>query len=505
MADFWLDKYKPTKLTEIIGNTDTVANLNVWVKKFHKNKGKVVLDKNTPPNNIYNNMLLSGNHGVGKEVIVKLILEINNYYYDWLQYHDEKSSNLLDDIENNISRNANRNFYINDKKRYALVIDDIEKITLKREKTRLIELIKNNNKNGYFPIIFISNFQHNKLITEIKKHSNIFTLIKPANNEIKELIYKIIKDENINIESKKVLDVLLHFTQNDVRKVILTLYDIKLSFDDKNVTLENLEKFIANSQKKEKDVSLFDATRQLVDNYTGINSSLKHYNVDKVLVPLTIYENYYKSLSYENRREDIKIINTLKNVTKSISIGDVIETNIYTDQNWYLHDIHGFYTCAKSSYYINKYKKKEKNYDIDFSAEINRSHLKNINKKNIKILQQMVNTPVVKSYDMNFSSDLNQTSLKNINKKNIINLQKLFTNKSFNDILTINKIVYNFIQNNRIEELFNLLISYNVTVKMIENFIKIDKSLELIKLPPKSKKRINALIKSHKLKLLNQQ
>ena len=38
----------------------------------------------------------------------------------------------------------------------------------------------------------------------------------------------------------------------------------------------------------------------------------------------------------------VYLINVLKNVTKSISLGDIIETNIYTDQNWYLHDIHGF-------------------------------------------------------------------------------------------------------------------------------------------------------------------
>jgi replication factor C subunit 1 len=501
MADFWLDKYKPTKLNDVIGNTDTVSDINRWVRKFHKNKNKVVIDKNSPANNIYNNMIISGNHGVGKEVIIKLILELNNYYYDWLQYHDEKSSNLLDNIENNISRNANRNFYINDKKKYALVVDDIEKITLKREKTRLLDLIKNNNVNGYFPIIFISNFQHNKLITEIKKYSSVCTLVKPTNNEIMELMYTIIKNESIKIESKDIINVLLHFAQNDVRKLILTLYDIKLSFDENVVTLDNLEKFIFSSQKKEKDTSLFDATRQLIDSYSGINYSLKHYNVDKVLVPLTIYENYYKSLAYENRRDDIKIINTLKNVTKSISIGDVIETNIYTDQNWYLHDIHGFYTCAKSSYYINKYKKRKKEFNINFSCDVGRASSNHVNINQTNTLQRIMSVPVVKPYDMNFSSDLNQTSLKNINKKNIINLQKLFINKSFSDILTINKIVYNFIQNNKIEELFNLLVHYNVTVKMIENFIKIDKSLELVKLPPKSKKRVNALIKTRKLKL----
>ena len=79
----------------------------------------------------------------------------------------------------------------------------------------------------------------------------------------------------------------------------------------------------------------------------------------------------------------------LKNVTDSISKGDVIETNIYTDQNWFLHEIHGFYKCARTSYHINKHKPTFKKSSIPY-------------------------------YDMKFSSDLNQTSLKNINKLSYI-------------------------------------------------------------------------------------
>ena len=36
------------------------------------------------------------------------------------------------------------------------------------------------------------------------------------------------------------------------------------------------------------------------------------------------------------------------------------DANIYTDQNWFLHDIHGFYTCVKTSYHINKHSPKYK-------------------------------------------------------------------------------------------------------------------------------------------------
>ena len=99
------------------------------------------------------------------------------------------------------------------------------------------------------------------------------------------------------------------------------------------------------------------------------------------------------------------MINNIVNITDSISRGDNIETSIYTDQNWYLQNIHGFYTCLNTSYWINKNNQK---YKIPISS-------------------------------IKFSSDLNKTSLKNINRKNIINLLKILPNKSIYDILILNK------------------------------------------------------------------
>ena len=156
------------------------------------------------------------------------------------------------------------------------------------------------------------------------------------------------------------------------------------------------------------------------------------------------------------------LINAFKNVSDSISIGDVIETNIYTDQNWFLHDIHGFYTCVKTSYNINKYSKYCKD----------------------------------TYYEMRFSSDLNQTSLKNINKKQISNLTKIFPNKSFNDIINLNKIIFNLVKNDKIKELYNIMKDYDNNIKTVENIIKIDKTMSKITISQKNKKIFNSFVKN---------
>lgn len=443
MSHIWLEKYKPNNIKEILGNENIVLQINNWLKNFKTSE--------------FSSILITGSHGIGKELIIKILLEKNNYYYDWIQYKDQKNNEFMYNISNNITRNKNRDIYIKDKKSYALILDDISKISLKREKKEILSLLKENKSKKKFPVILISNLNHNKLISDISKFSNKYSLLKPTYSNLKNLLSKIIKNENINISSKVIIKKIIKNSDQDFRKLVLNLYDIKNTFGNKKIEDSNYKKYLSSSENKSKDISLFDATKNIITKYSSQDELLNYYYVDKVLIPLTIYENYHKVLP---DKSSIGVFNILKNVSKSISKGDIIETNIYTDQNWYLQNIHGFYTCIKTSYHINK-----------------------VTKKN--------------NFLMKFSNDLNQTSLKNINKKNILNLRKIFKNKSFSEIIIISKIVKKFINESKIEELYNLFKDYKITIKEIETFNKIDKTFEFNKLSIKNKRKLVNLFKTN--------
>ena len=451
MSDLWIEKYKPKKIKDIIGNSNNILKFNHWLTNF-KNENN-------------NSIVIQGYHGVGKNLITKIILDNNLYYYKWLDYKDEKAKNLFDDLINCFQGDTLEKFFINKKnKNFALIINDIEKIKLKNEKTRIKDLLKLNNNKKLFPIIFISNMQHNKLLTDILEYSNAIKLIQPNNNDLLILLNRIILKEKIIINDEKIKLKIIKFSQNDMRRLISILYDLKNSFNNE-IDSESIKLYIYNSEKKCKDTSLFEASKDLIDEYCDINESLILYKVDKVLVPLTIHENFYKSLLIRYKNNNKILLNSMKNVIESISRGDVIETNIYTDQNWFLHDIHGFHTCSKTSYHINKHNPKFKKSAISY-------------------------------YEMKFSSDLNQTSLKNINKKQITNLQKIFTDKSFNDIINLNKIVYHLVKNEKIKELFNIMKDYDTNVKTVETIIKIDKTMVKLALSQKNKKIYNLYVKN---------
>ena len=147
-------------------------------------------------------------------------------------------------------------------------------------------------------------------------------------------------------------------------------------------------------------------------------------------------------------------------ISNSLLIGDNIETSIYTDQNWYLQNIHGFYTCYNTSATINKSDKK------------------------------------LCKTDIKFSSDLNKTSLKNINKKNITNLEKIISKKTIDEILALCKITNHMVTTKQVDVIIDLLKNYkkDIDIKDIELCLKIDKTVEFITLSSKEKKEISNII-----------
>jgi len=448
-SKLWIEKYRPTKSTDIIGNSNAIHGIKNWLNNF----GRA---------NTSGTIIVSGNHGVGKSMSVSIILHEYGYKVKLLNSNDVKNQKVIDEILQTTIKSKNVNDLLIGKNntKYALIIDDTETISLATEKNSLLNLYKDNEKNKYFPIIFICNLQHNKLVSDIKKTCSEFKFYNPTKDNLMFLAKKIITKENMTIVDDEVIDKIIAFCQFDIRRLIQILHDVYLSFGTAEITAENIKDFIHSSKKMDINEALFDATRRILDSYTNIQNCMILYEMEKVLLPLTIHENYYKSLMLKYNTND-KILDSMKHISDSISQGDVIETNIYTDQNWYLQNIHGFFTCVKTSFYMNKYP---------------------TNKRG--------------DYRVNFSSDLNKSSLKNINRKNIINLQNAFPKKSINDVLYINKILHHLIKINDMKKVAEIIKTYNLTIKDIEVAIKIDKTDEnKINISPKNKKILVNLLK----------
>jgi len=107
-----------------------------------------------------------------------------------------------------------------------------------------------------------------------------------------------------------------------------------------------------------------------------------------------------------------------------------------------MQEIHGLYTCVIPSYYL---------YD-------------NLDKDDEPAKP-----------DPDFTTDLNKTSIKNINKKNILNTDACLKNMNIDDYIYINKIIKKLIDSGNIETCAKILQLYNIKVEHVESLIKIDK------------------------------
>lgn len=454
MDNLWTNKYKPSNINDIIGNKLSISKIDEWLEKF-----------NTHNNNA---IIISGSHGIGKTLSVELLLKKYNYMTKII-YPDELKTFRNDmDFEDyyNYDNSVFSKFKINSTKnnipkKLAIVFDEIESISLVSEKKFVFNIFKTNAKLKSFPLIFISNTNHSKLLTDLKKYCPEVKFFSPSSYELNRFVQKICSNENIKIENAECIEKIIQFSQYDVRRLINLLQEYNYNYPDGILNNSNIDNFINKSISKDTSVGLFDAALDLLNNSNNFEKIFKLYEIDKVLIPLMVHENYYKKImSSKNKMSFDEQLDEMINISESMSIGDTIETSIYTDQNWYLQDIHGFYTCFNTSNISSKLPRK------------------------------------ITSSEIKFSADLNKTSLKNINRKNISNLEKMIGKKSIDEILLLCKMTNHMISTKQTNIILNLLKEYkdDLDIKDLELCLKIDKTIEFITLSTKEKKEITNMI-----------
>ncbi len=454
-SNLWINKWKPNDVNDIIGNKQAISKIDEWLSKFDKHNN--------------NSIIISGYHGIGKTLAIELLLKKYNYtskviYPDELKNFRNGNDTEFDDYynyENSIFskfKMVSKNNTI-EKKRIAIVFDEIESISLSSEKKYVFNIFKINSKMKSFPLIFISNTNHSKLLNDLKKYCMEIKFFSPSSYDLTKFIQKICKEEKIEIKNHDAIEKLILFSQYDVRRLINLLQEY--SYNYKSLNIKDIETFIDKSIIKDTSVGLFEASLELLNNENNFEKNYKLYEIDKVLIPLMIHENYYKKIvSPKNKITFEEQIQQMVNMSESISIGDNIETSIYTDQNWYLQDVHGFYTCYNTSYISSKMTRK------------------------------------ITSSEIKFSADLNKTSLKNINKKNIMNLEKIIGKRTIEEILLICRLSNYMVSSKQCQYILDILKRYkeDFDIKDLELCLKIDKTIDFITLSTKDKKEINYLI-----------
>jgi SpoVK/Ycf46/Vps4 family AAA+-type ATPase len=400
--------------------------------------------KNHIKNNIIFNKLIIciGPSGCGKTSLLKQIFE--EYKYN---YREININSKVDEIHNYLYTKSIEDFFTTQKK--LIFIDDFEVFI--NDKNHFNNLSNLNLENQKIPIVCVLNklYDRNRKIIDLKKNATILYLNKPKFNSIYKYVISILDNEKIELNNI-ILENTKLFIQNYKNNIKLIL----LNLDD--LILNNLEKkktYNDNQIDKFNDIGLFD----IVDNlYNKKNSIIELNNIaynDSNLVCMLLHENMI--IQFESRfKTKTEILSKYLDILDNMCYGDMIEKNIFTNNNWNL--LNTLYIVK--IYNINKVFSENKcnNYiKNNFTQILTKYSLRcNYNKKRIQLLTML-----------NISNNYFNYILPNI----LYKIQYIHNNKNDEHLVLINSIIKYYNLYNK--DILNLIIKYNKIFSVIDNGI----------------------------------
>jgi len=278
----------------------------------------------------------------------------------------------------------------------VIIIDNLENITVKREMKFIIQLQQYINNTFLCPLILIGNDKHNKAIKNISKLALEVRVSKPEFEEMIAIANTIIARENILFENSFVFSKIIEFCQNDIRRMINTLQDLKSQYK-KTITYTDYKNYIYTTVSRMHSDNLYTNTEYLLTQYESIYQTMKKYELDSSNLPLMFQCNYLSHVN-NNIKDTQTRLDVLKKISRIVSKGNIVESNIRGSQNWEINEIYGMYSCAIPSYYINKYITNTCHASMEYIKDYNFNSRQKLNVKNIKLADAYIENKNIFDY-----------------------------------------------------------------------------------------------------------
>lgn len=499
-SDDFTVKHAPTKISDIVGCKKQIDMLSNWLKNYEENgrehrafmeqikrrKGKrttKVRAKKTKSNDSVSDSisgqfsnkgkkksyseascaLVSGDHGCGKTSIVKAVLNSFKYKIRTVDFSklttgsiDSFTRSLLDcdGVYTFVNEQNDNTEVIKNGKRVAakiaIIIDEVESVSSNNEKNLINTLLEINEMSWKAPVIFISNNKHKKLINRLKKECFHVQIFEPEVDDMLNLLIRIGVAENMKMEDESIAHAIIEHSGFDYRKMISTLQMLHKLYESEQIDLDMLESYLRYTDQRDVDRTIYENTVRLFTEFDTIEKSLRIFEGDKVNMPLMVHQNHYMATGGYVKDKQTQL-EAAEKITASLAIGDIIENYIYSDQNWGLQEVQGYYSCVIPSYEINKVTEVDQ---IKLDSKFPFSRPK---------------------FATQFPKDLNRTSTRKINFKNIKSASEFFNDMSVSDYIRASQLIRQLLEDGRVSECEELIKRYNLTQAGVMYVLKIDK------------------------------
>ena len=188
----WVEKYRPTRLENYVGNEHLKAKVERYIKS------------NDVPH-----LLLFGRAGTGKTTLAKLI--VKNIECDYL-YINASDENSVDTVRNKVRQFAST---IGFKDMKVIILDECDYITPNAQ-AALRNLMETFSKHCRF--ILTCNYVE-RIIDPLQSRCQVFEIIPPSKKDVAVHLTKVMGKESINYNNQD-LKVIIDSSYPDVRKII---------------------------------------------------------------------------------------------------------------------------------------------------------------------------------------------------------------------------------------------------------------------------------------------
>ena len=236
----WVERYRPTKLENYIGNEHLKSKVDVYLKSG-----------DMP------HLLLFGRAGTGKTTLAKML--VNSIDCDYL-YINASDENSVDTVRNKV-RNFASTIGFKDSK--IIILDECDYITPNAQ-AALRNLMETFSKHCRF--ILTCNFVE-RIIDPIQSRCQSFQIVPPSKSDVAKHIHNILLSENITSEMDD-LKVLIDSGYPDIRRIINSaqrnVFKGKLKLDTTSIIQNDYKLKLLKILETQNKKDAFKSIRQLL-------------------------------------------------------------------------------------------------------------------------------------------------------------------------------------------------------------------------------------------------
>jgi replication factor C subunit 1 len=306
-SELWVTKYAPTKLEEIVGNADAIAELRAWLTAGGAGGA-----------------LVTGPPGIGKTTAVHCVIRALGYDVVELNASDERSGTAI----RKWFEEAARSHHVG--KRRVVVMDEVDGCS-SGDRGGIAELARI-IRTCSFPIVCIANERTTPRLRPLAAVCRDIRFQRPPRTQIaRALMTRVVAPERLSITQAE-LETLCERNGNDIRQILNFL-----QFRSAGSLCAGTATAAATATVTAKDevhrIDPFSATVQLYRSSVRHAAKSQLVFVDHGLVPLMIGESYVAAAG-KSRGDDAEKLRRVAAAADAMGDYDIVDARLRRTMNW---------------------------------------------------------------------------------------------------------------------------------------------------------------------------